>query len=147
LKKCEPDDTLILIRFTNLQTGWGPPTTHQFTNRMRSTHHPSGLQFFYLMTTIRGGVRFTTYKPDGTPHPVHPVNNLWTRHQAIRFSNFKKWEPEQKLQSCSIKEGYLDNFNKGSCGIKILYTVAGREYGSEGRICPTSPLYKSWPNY
>jgi len=34
---------------------------------------PSGLQFFYLMTTGRGGIRFTTYKLDGTPHPVHPV--------------------------------------------------------------------------
>jgi len=28
------------------------------------------------------------------PHPVHPVNNLWTGRQAILFSNFKKWEPD-----------------------------------------------------
>jgi len=123
-------------------TGWHPYPVHKFTNRMRSTHHPSGLQFFYLMTTRWGGVQFTTYKPDDTPHPVHPVNNLWTGRQAVRFSNFKKWESDglirvhyQKLQSCLIKEGYLGNFFKSSCGIKILYGGAGREYGGGGRIC------------
>jgi len=103
---------------------------------------PSGLQFFYLMTSGRGGVRFTTYKSDDTSHPIHPVNNLWTGRQVVRFSNFKKWEPDgiirvpyQKLQSYWIKKGYLSNFFKGSCGIKILYGGAGREYGSGGRIC------------
>jgi len=44
--------------------------------------------------------------------------------------------PYQKLQSCLIKEEYLDNFNKGSCGIKILYGGAGRGYRGGGRICP-----------
>jgi len=32
--------------------------------------HPPPIRFvifFYLMTTGRGGVRFTTYKPDDTP--------------------------------------------------------------------------------
>jgi len=29
----------------------------------------------------------------------------------------------------------LGNFNKGSCGIKILYGGAGRGYGGGGRIC------------
>jgi len=34
-----------------------------------------------------------------------------------------------------IKEGYLGNFHKGSCGIKILYGGVGRGYGGGGRIC------------
>jgi len=115
---------------------WHPYPVYKFTNRMRSTHHPSGLQLFYLMTTGQSGVRFTTYKLDDTPHPVHPVNNLWTGGQAVRFLNFKKWEPDglirvpyQKLQSCLIKKGYLGNFNKDSFEIKILYRGAGRGYG------------------
>jgi len=28
------------------------------------------------------------------PYSVHLVNNLWTGRQAVRFSNFKKWEPD-----------------------------------------------------
>jgi len=143
LKKCEPDDTL--IRFTNLQTGWGPPTTHPVWNSQ-----------IYLMTTGRGGVQFTTYKPDDTPHPVHPVNNLWTGRQAVRFLNFKKWEPDslirvfyQKFQNCLIKKGYLGNFNKDSYGIKILYKGAGREYGGGGRIYPLIKLetHNSWAHW
>jgi len=81
------------------------------------------------------------------PHPVHPVNNLWT--------GFKKWEsdglirvPYQKCQSCLIKEGYLGNFNKGSCEIKILYEGAERGYGGGGRICLKSiqnQINQPWP--
>jgi len=55
---------------------------------------------------------------------------------------FQKIEPDglirvpyQKLQNCLIKEGYLSNFNKDNCGIKILYGGAGRGYGGGGRIC------------
>jgi len=44
--------------------------------------------------------------------------------------------PGVVLQSCLIKEGYLDNFNKDSCEIKILYGGTKREYGGRGRICP-----------
>jgi len=38
-------------------------------------------------------------------------------------------------EACLIKWGYLDNFYKDNCEIKILYGGAGREYGSGGRIC------------
>jgi len=31
----------------------------------------------------------------------------------------------------------LDNYNKGSCEIKILYRGTGRGYGGGGRICLT----------
>jgi len=72
------------------------------------------------------------------PHPVHSVNNLWTGRQVVRFSNFKKWEPDglirvpcQKFSSCLIKEGYLDNFNKSSCEIKILHGVQEEGMGVE----------------
>ena len=37
---------------------------------------PIRFVIFYLKTIGRGGVRFTTYKQDGNPHPVNPVNNL-----------------------------------------------------------------------
>ena len=59
--------TVHFKKIEKMWTGWHPYSVHKFTNWMRSTHHPSDLQFFYLMTTGRGGVRFTTYKPDGTP--------------------------------------------------------------------------------
>jgi len=41
----------------------------------------------------------------------------------------------RKRRGCLIKEGYLDNFHKDSCGIKILYGGAEREYSGGGRIC------------
>jgi len=34
-----------------------------------------------------------------------------------------------------MKEGYLDNFNKGNYGIKILYGGTGRGYRGGERIC------------
>jgi len=43
--------------------------------------------------------------------------------------------PYQKFQNYLIKKGYLGNFNKDSCGIKILYGGGGRGYGGGGRIC------------
>ena len=68
-------------------TWWHPYPVHKFTNRMRSTHHPSGLQFFYLMTIGWDGVRFTTYKPDDTPI------------QSIRLTIY---EPDVKLFGSQI---------------------------------------------
>jgi len=47
------------------------------------------------MTIGRGGVRFTTYRPDDIPHPV---NNLWTECQVVWFSNFKKWDPDSLIR-------------------------------------------------
>jgi len=48
-------------------------------------------------------------------------------------------EELQRRRGCLIKEGYLGNFNKDSCGIKILYGGAGRGYGGRGRIYPWTP--------
>jgi len=45
-------------------------------------------------------------------------------------------EELRRKRGCLIKEGYLGNFHKGSCGIKILYRGAGRGYAGGGRICP-----------
>ena len=79
-------------------------------NRLRSTHHSFGLQFFTLSQSneVASGSQLTNRM---TPPPIHPVNNLWTGRQAVRFLNFKKWEPDgliwvpyQKLQkSTKIK--------------------------------------------
>jgi len=52
--------------------------------------------------------------------------------------------PYQKFQSCLIKERYLGNFNKDSCGIKILYGGAGREYGG-GKIFSYLIFKKCFP--
>jgi len=103
--------------------------------------HPLPIQFaiFFILWQPNGMASNSQLTNQMTPpHPVHPVNNLWTGRQAVRFSNFKKGEPDdlvqasyQKLQNCLIKEGYLDNFFKDSYGIKILYGGAGREYGVE----------------
>jgi len=55
------------------------------------------------------------------------------------------YEPDVRLSGSHflIKEGYLDNFNKSSCGIKILYGGAGRRYGGGGRICHQSVIGQS----
>jgi len=100
---------------------------------------------------------FILWQPDGmasgsqltnrmTPHQVYLVNNLWTGRQAVRFSNFKKWEANrlirvsyQKLQSFLIKEGYLNNFNKDNYGIKILYGVR-EERLEEEFVSPILPI-------
>jgi len=42
------------------------------------------------------------------------------------------------MRNCLIKQGYLDNFHKGSCEIKILYGDAGIRYRDGGRICHKS---------
>jgi len=56
-----------------------------------------------------------------------------------RFTNRVLKEELQRRRGCLIKEGYLGNFNKDSCGIKILYGGAGRGYGGRGRIYPWTP--------
>ena len=92
-----------LIRSTNLQIGWGPPTAHLVCKQP------------FLLTTGRGGVRFTLYKLDATPTRVHLVNILWTGCLAVRFSNFKKlwigWLHSGNLtnttKSTKIKKSYL----------------------------------------
>ena len=106
LEKCEQDDTL--IRFTNLH----PYSIHKFANRMRSTHHAFGLQFLHLITTERGGVH--NLQTGWHLPPVHLVNNLWTGLQDVRFSNFKKWEPDglirmpyQKLQKFTKIKNFI----------------------------------------
>jgi len=58
LKKCEPD---------------APLSGSQIYKSDEVHPPPSGLQFFYLMTTGRGGVLFTTYKPDDIPIQSIPV--------------------------------------------------------------------------
>jgi len=76
-------------KIEKMWTGWHLYPVHKFTNRMRSTYHPSGLQFFYLMITGQGGVRFTTYKPDGTPI------------QSIRLTIY---EPDVRLSGSQISK-------------------------------------------
>jgi len=108
----------------------------------RDEVHPPPIRFaIFLLYDNRTGWLFTTYKPDGTPHSVHPVDSLWTRRQAIRFSNFKKWEPDslirvsyQKLQTLLNKNEYLGNFFKNSCGIKILYGVEKESTGVQEKF-------------
>jgi len=65
MKKCEPDGTL--IRFTNLQTGWGPPTTHpvyNFFTLWQLDGVASGSQLTNRMPPPIQSIRLTIYKPD-----------------------------------------------------------------------------------
>jgi len=75
LKKCELDDTL--IRFTNLQTGWGPPTTHPVCNF------------------------FTLWQPDGVASSSQLTNQMAPPIQSIRLTIY---EPDVRLSGSQISK-------------------------------------------
>ena len=145
-----------LKKIEKMWIGWHPYPVHKFTNRMRSPTTHSVCNFFSLwqpngmtsgsqltnrMAPLIQSIRLTIYEPD----------IRLSGSQTSKNEN-KKWEPDglirvpyQKLQNCLIKEGYLNNFIQGSCGIKILYGGAGREYRGGGRICPPQKWTATWP--
>jgi len=85
LKKCEPDDTL--IRFTNLQTGWGPPTTHPVCNF------------------------FTLWQPDGVASGSQLTNQMALPIQSIRLTIY---EPDVRLSGSQISK-YENRMASSGC--------------------------------
>jgi len=91
LEKCEPDDTL--IRFTNLQTGWGPPTTHpvcNFFTLWQPDGVASGSQLTNRMAPPIQSIRLTIYEPDVRLSDSQILKNEnWMASSGCPTRNFK----------------------------------------------------------